>query len=663
MPRRDLPRMYREQMFANEVMLLPYYIAALNIEHAYYEMTGGYEPFEGLCFVDTLELAEGSQSQLGFMTEANTQRVERQKQAPITVVIGNPPYNVGQLSENDNNKNRKYPVIERRVAETYAAASKATNKNALSDPYVKFFRWATDRLQGRDGIVAFVSNNNFVDQYAFDGMRKHLLEDFTEIYHADLHGNVRRNPKLSGTTHNVFGIQVGVGITVAVRKKGATGSTLRYFRVPEPWRKEEKLGWLVGRGEVDQVEWNILAPDENSSWVAIQNADEYASFIPVASPAARSGPSASTTIFKTFSRGLETARDDWAYDFNAEALARKTQSLADNYNSDVDRWRRSDKSDDVDDFVTNDPTKIKWCSRLKQALRQELYAEFHADRIKSALYRPFSKRFAYVDPVLTHRRGVFPKTFPNVESERENRVIATSDIAYRSPSFSVLATDIIPDLHLCAAIDSHQCFPFYTYDEDGTNRRENITDWALEQFRKHYQDEAITKWDIFHYVYGVLHHPVYRERFAENLKRELPRIAFVPDFVAVKDIGTQLADLHVNYETLEPYQLQWMENRSVPLSYRVEDKVRLSKDRRSVKVNGSLTLAGIPPETFQYRLGNRSALEWVIDQYQVTEHNGIRSDPNRADEEQYIVRLVGQVVRVSLETARLVSSLPPLAEA
>ena len=245
MPRRDLPRMYRQQMFANEVMLLPYYIAALNIEHAYYEITGAYEPFEGLCFVDTLGLAEGSQSKLGFMTEANTQRVERQKQAPITVVIGNPPYNVGQLNENDNNKNRKYPVIERRVSETYAKSSKASNKNALSDPYVKFFRWATDRLQGRDGIVAFVSNNSFVDQYAFDGMRKHLLQDFTEIYHVDLHGNVRRNPKLSGTTHNVFGIQVGVGITIAVRKQQAGGSTLRYFRVPEDWRKEEKLGWLT----------------------------------------------------------------------------------------------------------------------------------------------------------------------------------------------------------------------------------------------------------------------------------------------------------------------------------------------------------------------------------------------------------------------------------
>ncbi|MBZ0300614.1 MAG: N-6 DNA methylase, partial [Anaerolineae bacterium] len=199
---RHFERFYREQLFANEVMLMPYYIASLNIEHEYYELTGQYEAFEGVCFVDTLDLAEGAQMKLAFMTEANTERVERQKQAPITVILGNPPYNVGQLNENDNNKNRKYAIVDQRVSETYAKDSKASNKNALSDPYVKFFRWATDRLQGRDGVVCFVSNNSFVDQIAFDGMRKHLLQDFTSLYHVDLHGNVRQNPKLSGTTHN-----------------------------------------------------------------------------------------------------------------------------------------------------------------------------------------------------------------------------------------------------------------------------------------------------------------------------------------------------------------------------------------------------------------------------------------------------------------------------
>src|SRR5260221_1599843 len=241
----DLPDLYQNRLFANEIMLLPYYIAALNVEHAYYDLTGQYESFEGLCFVDTLDLAQGTQLSFSFMTEKNTERVERQKKAPMMVIVGNPPYNVGQVNENDNNKNRKYQVIDKRINETYAKDSNATLNKKLYDAYVKFFRWAVDRLQDRDGIVCLVTNNSFVDQIAFDGMRQHLMEDFTLIYHLDLHGNVRQNPKLSGTTHNVFGIQVGVGITVAVRSAAHQDKCLYYYRVPEDWRKEEKLALLA----------------------------------------------------------------------------------------------------------------------------------------------------------------------------------------------------------------------------------------------------------------------------------------------------------------------------------------------------------------------------------------------------------------------------------
>src|ERR1035437_8077460 len=251
MPRSALEEAYKNRLFANEVMLLPYYVASLNIEHAYSEHMGGYEAFKGLCFVDTLDMADAKQ--IDMFTQTNTDRVEREKKAAITVIIGNPPYNVGQKSENDNNQNRKYKVVDGRVRDTYAKDSAATNKNSLSDMYVKFFRWAADRLQGRDGIVCFVSNNSFVDQIAFDGMRKHFLKDFERIDHIDLHGNVRRNPKLSGTTHNVFGIQVGVGITLAIKKKGAARH-LRYHRVPEMWRKAEKLEF-VAKGEIT---WQTL---------------------------------------------------------------------------------------------------------------------------------------------------------------------------------------------------------------------------------------------------------------------------------------------------------------------------------------------------------------------------------------------------------------------
>ncbi len=670
---RDLPEMYRERLFANEIMLLPYYIAALNVEHTYYELTGDYEAFEGLCFVDTLDLAEGRQMGFSFMTEKNTSRVERQKQAPITVIIGNPPYNVGQVNENDNNKNRSYEVIDGQIKETYSRDSKATLKNKLYDPYIRFFRWATNRLQGRDGIVCYVSNNNFVDQMTFDGMRKHLLQDFTTIYHVDLHGNVRENPKLSGTTHNVFGIQVGVGITVAIRLAHDTSHSLHYHRVPEFWRKEEKLAWLTQTEKLSNVNWQPLTPDSHNTWLVPENTQEFASFLSIGSKASKANMGVnSETVFKTYSGGAKTDRDDVVYEFEPAILAHRAERFIENYNAEVDRYKRSSRPSNVDDFVRY--PNIKWSLMLKNKLKREKYAKFSADKIRLSLYRPFVKKHLYLDEVLIDAPGLQPLLFPTSNSERENIVIVTSDVSFRANTFSTFAVNCIPELHLCATTDSHQCFPFYVYDEDGSNRRENITDWALAQFREHYGDDAITKWDIFYYVYALLHHLGYREKFADNLKRELPRIPFAPaltpdpspsgrgessGFRAFADAGCKLADLHLNYEQVEPWPLNWIETPGERLSYRVE-KMRLNRDKTAVTVNHTLTLAGIPPEAFEYRLGNRSALEWVIDQYQVKTdaRSGITSDPNRAGDERYIVDLVGRVVRVSVETVRIVNSLP-----
>jgi predicted helicase len=632
LPTRDLPRMYKEQLFANEVMLMPYYIASLNIEHEYLDRTGEYEPFEGLCFVDTLDLAEDRQ--MPMFSEANAERVERQRGAPITVIIGNPPYNVGQLNENDNNKNRKYPVIDRRIHDTYAKDSKATNKNALSDAYVKFFRWAADRLDGRDGIVCFVSNNSFVDQIAFDGMRKHLMQDFTHVDHIDLHGNVRKNPKLSGTTHNVFGIQVGVGITVAVRCSGE--KRLRYHRVAEFWRKEEKLAWL----NKSALKWQELRPS-SGQWLIAQHATEFAALLPI------------TDIFGLHSVAVKTNRDEVVYGFDRDLLAERVTRFIDEYNSEVDRYRRSDRGD-VDDFVRYD--RIKWSRDLKLDLKRGNYAAFAPESIRSALYRPFTKQSLFFDRVLNEEVYKNPAFFPS--GGICNHVIAVTDIGSEKPFMCLAATDLC-DLHLVGAGAQGQTFPFYTYSPDGADRRENITDAALEKFRNHYHDPAIAKWDIFHYIYAVLHHPAYREKFADNLKRELPRIPFAPDFAAFTAAGRELARLHVDYEKLEPWPLEWIENPAASLNYRIE-RMRLNKDKTALAVNDWLTLGGIPPETFEYRLGNRSALEWVVDQYRVTEdeRSGIRSDPNRGDDPQYIVRLVGQVVRVSVETVRIVRSLP-----
>ena len=658
-PKRDLRRVYTEQLFANEVMLLPYYIAALNIEHAYYERTGAYERFDGLCFVDTLELAEGSERQFAFMTEENTARVERQKTAPITVIIGNPPYNVGQINENDNNKNRKYKVIDERIKVTYAKDSKATLNMQLYDPYVKFFRWAVERLEGRDGIVCFVTNNSFVDKITFDGMRKNILQDFTRIYHTDLHGNVRENPKLSGTTHNVFGIQVGVGITVAVRKAQHAGRVLLYHRVPEDWRKEEKLAWMAKRQNVAAVEWRALQPDENHTWILPEHAGEFGTFLPLGSKEAKSGKDKSgEIIFRTYSSGVCTNSDAYVYGFNRSLLVDRAKNMVENFNIELDRWKRNNKPKDLDTFLKVDETVLKWIRNTKRAFLRGNYVDFDLDSIRTSLYRPFTKRFLFFNSVFNEDMYRLPSMFPAGSSETENRLICVSDIAHRA-GFSALVMDILPDQHLLASLDRFQCFPFYVYNEDGSNRRENITDWGLKQFHDHYGDTTLTKWDVFYYVYGVLHHPGYREKFADNLKRDLPRIPFATDFRAFASAGKQLARLHLEYETLEPYDLQWIESDAAPLSYRVE-RMKLSKDKTSLTVNDSLALAGIPPDVFAYRLGNRSALEWIIDQYRIKtdKRSGIRSDPNRLDDEEYIVRLIGQVVRVSLETVNIVRALP-----
>ena len=656
-PKRDLRRVYTEQLFANEVMLLPYYIAALNIEHAYYERTGSYESFDGLCFVDTLELAEDSERQFAFMTEENTARVERQKTAPITVIIGNPPYNVGQINENDNNKNRKYKVVDKRIQVTYAKDSRASNVNKLSDAYVKFFCWAVERLEKRDGLVCFVTNNSFVDQIAFDGMRKNLIQDFTRVYHIDLHGNVRENPKLSGTTHNVFGIQIGVGITVAIRKTQRANRDLLYHRVPEDWRKEEKLSWLAKKQDVAAVEWRTLQPDENHTWLLPSHADEFRLLLPIGNRETKANKGINEeAIFKTFSIGVNTNRDAWVYCFDKEQLADQVQRSIETYNSEIDRWKRAKMPKDVDNFVVNDESKLKWSSRLKETFARGIYAEFDVEKVRNALYRPFTKRFLFFDSVMNHRQGILPYIFSTAYAEKENFLICVPSGGNRK-DFGCLVTNLIPPLDL--AFEKAQCFPFYVYDKDGSKRRENITDWGLKQFRNHYGDNTITKWDIFYYVYGLLHHPGYREKFADNLKRELPRIPFAPDFQAFASAGKQLAQLHLDYETLEPYDLQWIESDTVPLSYRV-DRMKLSKDKTALIVNDSLTLAGIPPDVFAYRLGNRSALEWVIDQYRIKtdKRSGIHSDPNRPDDEEYIIRLVGQVVRVSLETVEIVRGLP-----
>jgi predicted helicase len=324
----DLPCKYENELHCNEVMLLPYYIASMNIEHAYFERTGEYSAFPGICLVDTFELAEANQSGFSFMNAENAERVKRQKESPIFVIIGNPPYNMGQVNENDNNRNRRYPVIDRRIAETYSKDSVATSKSALADPYVKAIRWASDRL-GTEGIVAFVTNSGFLDGVATDGMRKHLARDFESVFILDLGGNVRKNPKLSGTTHNVFGIQVGVSINVLVRnRKHRQGDCKVYYaRTEEFWRKEQKYGHLERVAAKSGITWQELTPPRNLPWTAELIDSGFGEFLPVATFEAKEQEADTGVIFRLYSRGAETTRDSWLYNFSTSEINSNTQRL------------------------------------------------------------------------------------------------------------------------------------------------------------------------------------------------------------------------------------------------------------------------------------------------------------------------------------------------
>ncbi|MDM8561716.1 type ISP restriction/modification enzyme, partial [Candidatus Parabeggiatoa sp. HSG14] len=504
--KRKLDYKYKHELHCNEVMLLPYYLACMNIEHQYLELMGRYQPFEGICLADTFELAEKKQKDL--FTQENTERVKQQKKKDFFVIIGNPPYNASQANENDNNKNQTYPTLDGWVRDTYAKDSTASNKNDLFDPYVKAIKWASKRIEN-EGIVAFVTNNGFLDNIAFDGMRKHLAQDFSKIYVLDLGGNIRKN---QGKTSNVFDIKVGVSINLFVKSK-TQDKAIYYATIEDILNKEEKLSALQ-----NEIDWQQIVPNENYVWLTEGLHEEFDDFIPLGTKLAKAkNGTVEDVVFKTFSLGVNTNRDSWVYSFIQKTLTGNVKRLIDVYNSEIKRWYNNDKAVKLDDFVLADETKIKWSSRLKECLLRGQKAIFSEEKIRNSLYRPFCVQFLFFDEILTHRQGQFPKIFPTPETETENLVISLAGIGDRK-GFGCLVTNLIPSLDL--AFEKAQNFPFYTYNEDGSNRTENITDWALNHWQQHYQDQIITKWDIFYYTYGLLHHPQYREKYAQNLKRE-----------------------------------------------------------------------------------------------------------------------------------------------
>jgi predicted helicase len=671
---------YLEELHANEVAILPYYVANLNIEATYAAITGDYLEYPNLCFVDTLDnvglhtAAHGSTADLfGSVSEQNLARIKRQNSRKISVIIGNPPYNANQANENDNNKNREYPEIDQRIKNTYIAESTA-QKTKLYDMYARFFRWASDRLDA-NGILAFISNRSFIESRTFDGFRKVVAQEFNDIYVVDLGGDVRANPKLSGTKHNVFGIQTGVAISFMVKRarqgKHVEGCRIYYARRPELETAEEKLEFLSS-ARMRELTFDEIRPDAKHYWLDLTSND-FDTLIPIASRAVKQskGSAQQRAIFRLYSQGLKTNRDDWVCDFSSQEVIRRTQHLISAYNAQLSTFGVGVTRSNIADRVKYN---IKWTRKLKSLALAGRKLEFNGAFVVESLYRPFTKNFTYFSSELNEDLYQLERFFPR--RDRSNSYL--SFITGTRLDFGVLAGCDLPNYGLYS-LDPAQFVPFRIFGREGYE--DNITDWALDQFKKQYQPgrakpkRPIIKEAIFHYVYGVLHDPVYRKKYAQNLKREFPRIPFYADFWQWADWGKTLMDLHIGYETVEPFKLERIEagpspqlsprKRGEGASERAEaPKPMLKVDREAGRIvlDTQTALAGIPPEAWDYKLGNRSALEWILDQYKEKKPKDptIREkfDTYRfADYKEKVIDLLMRVTRVSVETQAVVEAM------
>jgi len=660
--RKKLARKYAEELHANEVAILPYYVANLNIESTYAALTGQYEEFQNLCFVDTLDnvsplgLRAGHQHDLfASFTEENVKRVKRQNARKISVIIGNPPYNANQQNENDNNKNREYPKIDELIKGTYIKAS-AAQKTKVYDMYARFFRWASDRLDiNGDGIIAFITNRSFIDRRTFDGFRKCVSQDFNEIWIVDLGGDVRANPKLSGTTHNVFGIQTGVAISFFVRRKGHKGCVVRYARRPEAELAEDKLAFLAGT-RLNQIDFEEIQPDKRHSWIN-QSENDFEAFLPIADKQTKATKNRrqERAIFKLYSLGVSTNRDEWLYAYTKEELPQKIEHLIKHY----DKTKR-----DAKDF----PSTIKWSRNLKRRLKKGVNEKFDEARVVRASYRPFSFRWLYQSPLFVDELGSCEKLFPQ---GKDNVAICYSDVGHRA-AYCVLAVKGVGDLHFGASVDAYQQVARYRYI--GGQRIDNVTDWALKRFHEHYEKakgrptRPITKDAIFHYTYAVLHDPVFRDQYAMNLKREFARLPFYPDFWTWADWGEALMKLHVEFEKAPKFNLSRTDTPDEKARGNgVERKpiLRSEKDSARILVDSETTLSGVPAQAWSYVLGNRSAIDWVLDQHKekLPRDPVIRKAFNTyrfAGHKEEMIDLLRRVTTVSLETMKIVDAMKAL---
>ena len=649
LPRERVAYKYRNELHANEIAILPYYIANLNIEYTYKERTGRYEAFPALCFVDTLDNVDwqgGSggavQRQagmnLGGLTAENWVRIQQQNDATISVIIGNPPYNDSQADWNDFNPNRDYPEIDQRIRETYVKRSSAT-KTHQYDMYKRFLRWASDRLAD-NGIIAFITNRSYLDSTQDDGFRLAMLDEFDDLYIVDLGGSIQAE----SPTANVFGITIGVAIGFFVRSGGLGAGKLHYHKLADGALKVDGRPTLTGV-QVDDLVFDEITPDDQGNWLT-QSVTDFHTLTPTAHSRAqqRSGFESGQCVFQLVAPGVKTDRDEWVYDFRRQALDDKIAFFADVYNKLLNAGAEP-----------TDPT-IKWSSSLHDRFRRGRHIESDEESYIRSLYRPFVAKYHFAHTMLNDRL-----TNHHYTVYGSALTTANPTICVKGPSanvFSVLAADQLANEKFCGTNDGGTfLLPLYRYS-DG-QRMSNITDWGLGRFRDHYDDQTISAEDIFAYVYAALHDPVYRETYAVELLQEFPRLPFHDDFREWARIGQALLDLHIGFEDADPWPLKRVDGKGKP----GKPKLRADKNRGIITLDGQTSLADVPPEAWDYVLGARSALEWVLDQHKEKKPRDatVREKFNTyrfADHKERVIELLRRVCTVSVRTMELIDELP-----
>lgn len=685
--KKDLKRKYQHEIYANEIVLLAYYIAAVNIENAYHDALEqkNYQPFDGICLTDTFQLGETDDVEKLFkdMFPQNSARVAKQKKAPLRVIMGNPPYSIGQKSANDNAQNQEYPKLDSKIASTYAAASTAGLSKSLYDAYIKAFRWSTDRLDKNGGIICFVSNGAWLDGNSTDGFRKCLETEFSSIYVFNLRGNQRTSGELSRKEGGkIFGSgsRTPIAITLLVKKPSTSKerADIHYYDIGDYLNREEKLAIVKQFKSIvnDTVPLKVLQSNDHGDWISQRN-DAFDNYIPL-EPETKFDTTAKS-FFVPYSLGLATNRDSWCYSSSSKELLKNIKTTINFYNEERVRIHklRFTNQKDIQKSISLNSKKANWTDLWIRDLAKNVEYEVNKACIRDSMYRPFNKQKVYFSKALNHRPAQLPKFFPN-ESLLNKAICLTGT---GNLGFSHIITDLIPDLCLAKTGNGGcQTFPLYYYEEntstqkglfdnnseEGYIRRDGVSDFILERAKKQY-GKNVSKEDIFYYVYGFLHSPEYRETFANDLKKMLPRLPLVEDvrdFWAFSKAGRKLAELHIHYETVPAFKGAKISG--ADSEFFMVEKMRFPKkdQKDTIHYNSKITISNIPAKAYEYVVNGKSAIEWIMERYQVTTHkeSGIKNDPNDWSKEvgnpRYILDLLLSVINVSVQTVETVEGLP-----